>query len=79
MHFLKRKCGWITAQLKDLKRLQKIEERKEYISGESFLYLGRQYKLIVKNGKKTLSTLRMERLSWRQGRMLMIQKKMKSS
>lgn len=50
--FLKRKCRWITAQMKDLKRLQKINGEKEYISGEAFLYLGRQYKLVVKSGDK---------------------------
>ncbi len=52
INFLKRKCSWITAQVNDLKRLQKIDEEKEYVSGESFLYLGRQYKLIVKSGKQ---------------------------
>ncbi len=47
INFLTRKCGWITAQVKDIKRLQRSNKNKEYISGESLLYLGRQYKLVV--------------------------------
>ncbi|MBU0458382.1 M48 family metallopeptidase [Patescibacteria group bacterium] len=48
--FLKRKWYWLERQLKDLRRLQRSKAQKEYISGESFIYLGRQYKLIVKGG-----------------------------
>ena len=51
-NFLKRKSGWISRQVRDLKRLQKSHKEKAYVSGESFLYLGRQYKLIVKGGNK---------------------------
>lgn len=51
-NFLKRKCGWITLQIKDLKRLQRTKKKKEYISGESLLYLGRQYKLVVQKSEK---------------------------
>jgi len=46
--FLKRKYLWITKQVKDLKRLQRDSSSREYISGESVLYLGRQYKLVIK-------------------------------
>lgn len=45
--FLKRKINWINKQLKELKRLKRNGSNKQYISGESLLYLGRQYKLIV--------------------------------
>jgi predicted metal-dependent hydrolase len=50
--FLKRKWNWLQKQLKDLKRFNKNKKEKEYISGESFLYLGRQYKLVVKKSEK---------------------------
>lgn len=52
--FLKRKYVWLTAQIKDLKRLQRDNSGKEYLSGESVLYLGRQYKLIVEQSNKDL-------------------------
>lgn len=53
--FLKRKWYWLEKQIKDLRRLKRSAAKKEYISGESFLYLGRQYKLIVK--KSTLNSV----------------------
>ena len=52
--FLKRKYLWITAQVKDLKRLQRDGSDREYISGLSVLYLGRQYKLVVKKSEQDL-------------------------
>lgn len=45
--FLKRKWYWMEKQLRDLRRFQRKNMPKEYVSGESFLYLGRQYKLVV--------------------------------
>ncbi len=45
--FIKRKDAWIRKQLRELKRLQRSRKPKEYISGESHLYLGRQYRLLV--------------------------------
>jgi len=50
--FLKRKWSWLEKQLQYFKKYQAIKYKKEYISGENFLYLGRQYKLIVKQGKQ---------------------------
>ncbi len=46
--FLRRKWLWLNVQLRFFKKFKKSFYEKEYISGESFLYLGRQYKLIVK-------------------------------
>lgn len=45
--FLIRKWSWLRRQLSELKRYQKTEYKKSYLSGESFYYLGRQYMLKV--------------------------------
>ena len=52
--FLKRKYLWITKQVKDLKRLQRDSSPREYISGTSVLYLGRQYKLVINKANQDL-------------------------
>ena len=49
--FLKRKWNWLEAQIRDLKKFQRKTEGKEYISGESFIYLGRQYRLLVEESR----------------------------
>ncbi len=49
--FLIKKWNWLEKQLKDLRRFNKAKKEKEYVSGESFLYLGRQYKLVVEKSE----------------------------
>jgi len=52
--FLKNKWCWLERQIKHFKKYQKYTSVKEYVSGESFLYLGRQYKLIIKKDKEDM-------------------------
>jgi len=46
--FLKKKWRWLDAQLAFFSRFNQRRYAKEYVSGESFLYLGKQHQLIVK-------------------------------
>ena len=48
--FLKRKWLWLDSQLRFFKQFKEDKSPREYVSGESFLYLGRQYKLEVRKG-----------------------------
>jgi predicted metal-dependent hydrolase len=50
--FLKKKWSWLRKQLGELALYKKPRHEKEYISGESFHYLGRQYMLRVEEGKE---------------------------
>jgi predicted metal-dependent hydrolase len=50
--FLKRKYIWIKKQLDFFSRHSSRQSQKEYVSGESFLYLGRQYMLRVLPAKE---------------------------
>lgn len=45
--FLKRKWRWLEKQLRELRKLVKPNGVKQYVSGESFYYLGRQYMLLI--------------------------------
>lgn len=47
--FLKRKWFWLQEQIRFFEKFQRKSSKKEYVSGESFWYLGRQYKLIIQN------------------------------
>ncbi len=49
---VKRKGGWILKQLDYFQQFQPLPPPKQYVSGESHYYLGRQYRLKVLKGKK---------------------------
>lgn len=46
--FLQKKWFWLEEQLSFFKKYQRKIYQKEYISGEGYFYLGRQYKLTIK-------------------------------
>lgn len=50
--FLQKKWFWLEKQLSFFKKYQRKTYEKEYVSGEGYLYLGRQYKLIVRKSKE---------------------------
>jgi len=50
--FLKRKWSWMKKQITYFDKYHRKVYRKEYVSGESFFYLGKQYKLVIKKGKE---------------------------
>ncbi len=50
--FLKKKWLWLDRQLQFFAQFQGKRVSKDYVSGESFLYLGRQYKLVVEKSKE---------------------------
>lgn len=51
-NFLKKKWFWLEKQLSFFKKYQRKIYDREYVSGESYLYLGRQYKLVVKRSNQ---------------------------
>ncbi len=49
--FLKKKWIWLNKQINELKRYKKITHEREFVSGESVYYLGRQHMLKIERGK----------------------------
>lgn len=50
--FLRKKWFWLEKQLSFFRKYQRKMYQKEYLSGEGFLYLGRQYKLLVRRSSE---------------------------
>jgi hypothetical protein len=50
--FLRKKWFWLEKQLCFFKKYQRKIYEREYLSGESFLYLGKQYKLLVQSARE---------------------------
>jgi predicted metal-dependent hydrolase len=42
---VKRKADWILKKLDWFDHIQQFDASKEYVNGETFLYMGRQYRL----------------------------------
>jgi predicted metal-dependent hydrolase len=55
--FLVKKWRWLDRQLSELRVYRQPRRSKQYVSGESFQYLGRQYLLIVENSQHDLVKL----------------------
>jgi len=49
---LKRKAGWVKERLDWFEQMSQLTVAREYVSGETFLYLGRQYRLKIVYGTK---------------------------
>jgi predicted metal-dependent hydrolase len=47
---VKRKADWVLKKLEWFDHIQHFDASKEYVSGETFLYMGRQYRLKVLSG-----------------------------
>ncbi len=52
-----RRARWIIKQLKELEALRPLQPDWEYVSGETHRYLGRQYRLKVRQGEPQLTKL----------------------
>lgn len=61
--FLRKKWLWLQKQLNYFNKFQRKAYKREYISGESLLYLGRQYTLSVKKAEDSTVSLAKGKLS----------------
>jgi len=55
---VRKKARWVIKQLSFFDQIDQIDSTKEYVNGETFLYLGRQYRLnVIKSGTKAEANL----------------------
>lgn len=47
LRMVETKANWIVKKLSELKEIEKLKKNKEYVNGESFMYLGRNYSLEI--------------------------------
>jgi len=50
--FVKQKGSWIIKSINYFEKFQSVKSDKEYVRGESFKYLGRRYRLKVRDAKE---------------------------
>ncbi|MFO7535918.1 MAG: SprT family zinc-dependent metalloprotease [Kiritimatiellia bacterium] len=55
---IQRKAGWIARMVDRMEAFRPLPGMKSFVSGETFLYLGRQYRLRVEEGKLRPARLR---------------------
>ncbi|MCK5177169.1 MAG: DUF45 domain-containing protein, partial [Candidatus Aenigmarchaeota archaeon] len=56
---VKKKAGWVLKQMLWFDEITQIDSQKEHVNGETFLYLGRQYRLkIIQSNEKTEAKLK---------------------
>ncbi len=55
---LRQKARWIARKLDEMEQFRPLPGPKQYISGETFCYLGRQYRLKVEEGEKSPAKLK---------------------
>jgi len=49
---VRRKAGWVKERLDWFEQLSRLAADREYVNGETFLYMGRQYRLKIAYGSK---------------------------
>jgi predicted metal-dependent hydrolase len=52
------KASWVVEQLEWFGQIEQLEAAKEYVNGETFLYLGRQYRLKILYGDELATKLK---------------------
>ncbi|MCP5054542.1 MAG: M48 family metallopeptidase [bacterium] len=53
LRYLRKRAGWILRQRDYFDQFHPIQQERRYVSGETHYYLGRQYRLRIREGKKS--------------------------